>query len=297
MARYDDTGAIQWVRSGGGSELVRAYDVAVSPSGIVYATGQFFGVVTFGIVGRSSLGGFDVFLWGVQTDGTFAGFATGGGPLDDTGWGVAVDASNNVLVAGEFRMAMQFGGPGSGNNAVSSHGENDAFLVKISPGPVYEWTVSGGGPDLDAAYSVTTGGTKVYLGGTYSGVARFQNNTMTSLGGWDAFVASYECDYALPVRTTEAHTVSLQQNIPNPFGVETAITFRVATGTRVQLDVFDVAGRLVRALVDDTASPDLDYVITWDGHASDGSLARSGVYFYRLTTSAGSQTRKMVVTR
>lgn len=297
IAKYDNTGAIQWVRSAGGSELDRAYDVAVSASGIVYATGQFWGSATFDTDVHNSGGGFDVFLWAVNTSGVLVGSAIGGGSEDDIGLGVAVDGSNNVLLTGEFHKSMTFGGASNGNNTIASRGANDAFLIKIAPGFVYNWSVSGGGSEIDIGRSVTTGGSHVYLGGQFSGVARFQNNNMPSLGGFDAFMAKYDCDYAVPVRSAPAGVLSLMQNIPNPFGVETSIVFRVAARERVQVSVYDVAGRHVRTLIDEMAVPDVDHTVRWDGRTTNGSLARSGVYFYRLTTPTATTTRKMVVMR
>ncbi|MBI3872149.1 MAG: hypothetical protein HY304_03620 [candidate division Zixibacteria bacterium] len=35
--------------------------------------------------------------------------------------------------------------------------------------------------------------------------------------------------------------------------------------------------------------------VAWDGRASDGSTAASGMYFYRVTTPTFSATRKMTL--
>ncbi|MDP3910458.1 MAG: FlgD immunoglobulin-like domain containing protein, partial [Gemmatimonadales bacterium] len=88
---------------------------------------------------------------------------------------------------------------------------------------------------------------------------------------------------------------ALHQNVPNPFNPTTSITFDVpAGGARVNLDVYDVRGRLVARLVDGRQSPGRKQV-TWDGTDRRGQHVSSGVYFYMLQAPSFRQTRKMVL--
>ncbi|MCB0265257.1 MAG: T9SS type A sorting domain-containing protein [Calditrichaeota bacterium] len=81
----------------------------------------------------------------------------------------------------------------------------------------------------------------------------------------------------------------LYQNYPNPFNPTTTLSFRLPKTDVVQLQVFDVTGRLVQTLVDGIKSTGLHSVI-WE--AADMS---SGIYYYRLNSTAASQTRKMML--
>ena len=72
--------------------------------------------------------------------------------------------------------------------------------------------------------------------------------------------------------------VSLGYPTPNPFNPVTRISYSLSSNRHVRLAVYDVAGRLVEDLVNETRSPG-EYVVEWDA----GRLA-SGVYFYRLQT-------------
>jgi hypothetical protein len=96
--------------------------------------------------------------------------------------------------------------------------------------------------------------------------------------------------------------VYLHQNMPNPFHPTTAIGWRVeSTGAAngllpVRLEVFAPTGRLVRTLVD-RPMPAGDFEVLWDGTDAAGTPAASGVYYYRLATPFGVESRKMVLVR
>ena len=84
----------------------------------------------------------------------------------------------------------------------------------------------------------------------------------------------------------------LEQNHPNPFTTSTRISFTVADAAEyVQLDIFDVQGRLVQRLVDGVLSPGR-HDVEWDG-AARGRSAPSGVYFYVLKHGPSQHTRMM----
>ncbi len=88
----------------------------------------------------------------------------------------------------------------------------------------------------------------------------------------------------------------LLQNYPNPFNPTTAIRYQLSAVSRVKLDVFDVLGREVAVLVDDTKEAGF-YSATF--HASQ--LA-SGTYFARITVQPldgkpFAQVRKMLLTK
>ncbi|MBZ0267122.1 T9SS type A sorting domain-containing protein [bacterium] len=89
---------------------------------------------------------------------------------------------------------------------------------------------------------------------------------------------------------------ALHQNAPNPFGGDTRITFSLPERTRTSLRIYDVSGRLVRTLVDADV-PAGAHEFPWNGLDGGGSRVASGVYFYRLESGAGADTRKMVQLR
>jgi hypothetical protein len=88
----------------------------------------------------------------------------------------------------------------------------------------------------------------------------------------------------------------LSQNYPNPFNPVTTIKFGLKEKGHVSLRIYDVAGRLVRTLVDEVRKAG-SYEELWDGKNNRGTHVASGVYFYRFKTRDFEKTRKMVLLR
>jgi hypothetical protein len=92
-----------------------------------------------------------------------------------------------------------------------------------------------------------------------------------------------------------AFTNRLGQNFPNPFNPTTTIDYRLKAAGPMTLRIYNVAGQLVRTLVDDSRQAGIDYQAFWDGRNDTGQSVSSGVYFYKLVARDFSQTRKMVL--
>ncbi len=90
--------------------------------------------------------------------------------------------------------------------------------------------------------------------------------------------------------------IELFQNFPNPFNPTTTISFYLPEKTRAVLSIYNVDGRVVTTLVDDTLD-ERHREVTWDGKDASGSPVSSGVYFYRLTAGNSTLTKKMVLLR
>lgn len=91
--------------------------------------------------------------------------------------------------------------------------------------------------------------------------------------------------------------VLLQQNTPNPFNPHTTIAFDLDRPQRASLRVFDLAGRLVRTLVDGEPLMGGSHRRDWNGRNGAGRPVAAGVYFYRLDTDRTSETRRMMLVK
>jgi hypothetical protein len=90
--------------------------------------------------------------------------------------------------------------------------------------------------------------------------------------------------------------LALHQNHPNPFNPSTSIRFDLPETAHVKLRIYDVGGRLVRSLVDESLLPEF-YALTWDGRDEQSREVGSGVYFYRLDVGDRVLTRRLVLIR
>jgi flagellar hook assembly protein FlgD len=88
----------------------------------------------------------------------------------------------------------------------------------------------------------------------------------------------------------------LYGNRPNPFRQTTTIKYEVTEPRDVSLKVYNIAGQLVKMLVAGRQEPGY-YSVNWGGKDNQGKQVANGVYLYRLSAGAFSDTRKMVMLR
>lgn len=74
----------------------------------------------------------------------------------------------------------------------------------------------------------------------------------------------------------------LAQNFPNPFNPETQIRFALPEHSLVSLKIYDLSGRMLRALIVSEKYERGERTINWDGRNDEGQPVGSGVYFYRI---------------
>ena len=86
----------------------------------------------------------------------------------------------------------------------------------------------------------------------------------------------------------------LHQNAPNPFNPATTIRIALPAATDWDINVYDVAGRLVKTF--DGQAGSAQFVdVRWDGTDNNGSPVSSGVYLYRVRAGQWVDVKKMVL--
>jgi hypothetical protein len=95
-------------------------------------------------------------------------------------------------------------------------------------------------------------------------------------------------------QTELPQTFALGQNYPNPFNPSTQIKFSLPTKSDVRLVVYNIAGQVVKVLVDEPLRGG-SYTATWDGRDQKNRVVASGIYLYRLEAGKYSESRKMVL--
>ena len=95
-----------------------------------------------------------------------------------------------------------------------------------------------------------------------------------------------------PTSNSELQTSNLTC-YPNPFSNETTISFTIEVKGQVQLQVFDLDGKLINTLISKELQPD-KYKIKWNGTDKNGKEIKPGTYLIRLKTGSQSITKRVV---
>ena len=129
------TGAYVWSKNLLSGSSSFGLGVAVDSAGNALVTGDHVGNALFKGVIYPNAGNEDVFLAKyAAADGAEVWFDHFGGPNSDMGTGVAVDASNNVVVTGAFNGSVNFGG------GTYTSVNNDVFVAKyVGSTGAYMW--------------------------------------------------------------------------------------------------------------------------------------------------------------
>ncbi len=90
--------------------------------------------------------------------------------------------------------------------------------------------------------------------------------------------------------------LALSSGAPNPFTERTSLMFALPSSSSVKVEIFDIAGRLVRTL-ESGVLPAGEHEIAWTGRDDRGRQAASGIYFCRATVGDWREVRKVVLLR
>jgi hypothetical protein len=105
-------------------------------------------------------------------------------------------------------------------------------------------------------------------------------------------MGAYESDYLVNIVNENYHlpqNYSLYQNYPNPCNPSTTISWQIPEANNVTLKIFDILGREVATLVDESR-----IVGRYDTEFEASSLP-SGVYIYRLQAGEYVESKKMLL--
>ncbi len=160
VAKYTAGGSYLWAKSftdvttpAGYSADVVANGIAVDGSGNIALTGGLTGNVNFG-GGLLSGSSKDIFMAEFDASGAYRWAQRFVASFPDAGFGITFDANANVLMAGTFQQAVNFGGgtlsPGSGNAFVAKYGSTTTqnsptatpTQTAVPPAPTFTFTAT-----------------------------------------------------------------------------------------------------------------------------------------------------------
>jgi hypothetical protein len=87
---------------------------------------------------------------------------------------------------------------------------------------------------------------------------------------------------------------SLHENYPNPFNPKTTISFELLHNDFVNITIYDILGREVKTLINQTQDAGYRSVI-WDATNDYGKPVSAGIYLYQIQAGEYISTKKMVL--
>ena len=136
VARYSPQGKHLWSRRVGGENEDRGYDLAIDSADNVIVTGYFTEPgINLGGEDLHSAGHADIFVVKYAPTSEHIWSWRIGGKVDDLGRAVAVDADDNIVLAGDFHEDIVLGG-----TTLTSAGNADVLLAKFDPDGKHLWS-------------------------------------------------------------------------------------------------------------------------------------------------------------
>lgn len=157
----------------------------------------------------------------------------------------------------------------------------DVVVLKYTPEGVRAWTYAypgsgpGGRPNLAHAIAVDAEANVYVTGEGFSDYLTLKLSQSPTSGEPGSASSGY----------------ALGPSHPNPFSAATTISYTLPSPAHVTLRVYDVLGRAVATLVDETQAAGT-HRVTFDAAGLPG-----GVYVYRMEAGAFSQTRRLTLVR
>ena len=88
---------------------------------------------------------------------------------------------------------------------------------------------------------------------------------------------------------------ALNQNFPNPFNPYTMIEYSIDKSEQINLNIYNIQGKLISSLINNSFIESGSYQIMWDGTNNEGIDVPSGMYIYKLKSDSKVLSRKMVL--
>jgi hypothetical protein len=165
---------VLWTKQVGGSGGDYIQGVAVDREGNCYVVGTFERHSTFESADLKSAGADDIFIARFDSAGSLQWVQTAGGPGNEDVSDIAIDASGELYIAGEFRYTARFG-----QRDVTCPSGRDKFVAVYSPDGELLWVCTSGQVDepCDFYQIVVDGLGHCYLAGYFeynADLGRFQ---------------------------------------------------------------------------------------------------------------------------
>jgi len=195
ISKFTSSGDFIWAKGIGGTSVDKGKSITIDESGNVYTTGFFQGTADFdpdsSTFNLTSGEGLDIFVSKLTSSGDFIWAKGIGGTSSVKGKSITTDESGNVYIIGDFKGTVDFD-MGSNIFNLTSSGNNDVFISKLTSSGNFLWAKRLGVTDVDISMALDGSG-NVYTTGYFEGTVDFDPGSstfnLTSEGGLDIFIS------------------------------------------------------------------------------------------------------------
>lgn len=190
VARLSANGDWSQTRGYGGSKHDYGCGIAADGGGNCIVTGYFNDSILIGTEWLTSAGMTDAFVAKLDVGGACVWAKTASGADEQRAYAIACDGSGNSYMAGYFHGATHFGAMD-----LACAGSSDVFVAKLDAVGNWEWARQAGGSSSDQASAICTDGSgKIYVSGSFCGLASFGSYTVADSDPYnaDVFVAKLD---------------------------------------------------------------------------------------------------------
>ncbi|MFM7054195.1 MAG: T9SS type A sorting domain-containing protein [Bacteroidota bacterium] len=181
VAKYDVSGTLQWVQSGGGTLDDYGNRVAISNNGGVTVAGSFKNIFDASGMQMTSKGNRDALISHYDSNGQLLWMRGIGGSSEDRAYGIIQDVNDNYFITGLFSDVVDFDG-----TMLTCNSFYATYLAKLSSQGNILWAVKGdaGANDFARGFGVLVDlqGNPV-TNGFYSGTLNMGGATLAASGG------------------------------------------------------------------------------------------------------------------
>jgi len=201
ICKLDSLGTFIWAKQLGGSGLKRSSQLTIDPDGNIYTIGWFEGTVDFdpdstNTFNLTSITNYDIFISKLDNSGNFVWAKQLGGAGFNKGMSIVLNPSGNgdIYITGAFQGTVDFD-PGLGVFYLTSVGDFDIFISKLSSSGNFVWAKAMGGSSYEFGFSIALDPLgNIYTTGYFRGISDFNPDpseifNLTSIGNDDIFIS------------------------------------------------------------------------------------------------------------
>lgn len=193
LSKFDQNGNLIWAKILPTDNSGNSIKSVSTDNAGYYISGIYMGNLTLDVGIITSSGGYDGFLYKTDTAGNGIFVRKISGTGNDIIWRHKSDVNGNQYLTGNYNSATLIVDSTASLtkqlNNVNPSGTSDICLLKYNSAGTLQWARTVGTSNSDYSYNLNILNGNIIITGCYYGLINFDNDTLTSNGGNDAFVA------------------------------------------------------------------------------------------------------------